>query len=304
MLVASYTTQIKEEITKIETLRPESLAEVCAYIKYSTVIYPDNITLYIENASVARRMYNLLKRLYKIDISLTIRTLKRFTTKTMYILVIRHSIEEIRQDVERTKEQIMDYSDDEKASYLKGIFLVSGSINDPKKSKYHLELLVDHADLADLANELLKSLHFSSKVLKREKGYMVYIKSSEEISDFIKLLGAVNALFYYEDIRIYRDHKNMVNRLNNCEQANVEKSMKTCAEQIQNIQYLKEHDLLDLFDEKSQLVMEYRRKYPETTMSELAEIISLETDIKISKSGINHHFRKIKELIEKSKKED
>ena len=130
---------------------------------------------------------------------------------------------------------------------------------------------------------------------------MVYLKQAEEISDFIKLIGAINALFYFEDIRIYRDHKNMVNRLNNCEQANVEKSMKTCNEQIENINYLKENDLESLLDDKTKLIMSYRLKYPETTMNELAEIISLETDINITKSGINHHFRKIKELVTKHK---
>jgi len=93
----------------------------------------------------------------------------------------------------------------------------------------------------------------------------------------------------------------MVNRLNNCEIANEDKSLKTCNEQIANINYLKEHDLLSLLDEKNNLVIEYRLKYPETTLSELAEIISMETDIKITKSGINHHFRKIKDLVEKSK---
>ena len=115
------------------------------------------------------------------------------------------------------------------------------------------------------------------------------------------MLGAINSLFYYEDIRIYRDHKNMVNRLNNCEQANVEKSMRTCNEQLSNIAYLKEHDLLTLLDEKTLIVIEYREKYPETTMSELADIISMETEVRITKSGINHHFRKIKELVEKHK---
>ncbi len=223
--MASFTTQIKDEVTKIETLKPESFAEVCAYIKYNGNIKDDKVTLYIENASVARRMFNLLKRLYKINIKLTIRTQKRFAVKTMYILEIVEKVDEIVQDVELCVRQIRDYSDPERASFLKGIFLANGSINDPSKSKYHLELLISDENLANLANELLLSLNFYSKILKRDKGYMVYIKSSEEISDFIKMLGAINALFYYEDIRIYRDHKNMVNRLNNCEQANVEKSL-------------------------------------------------------------------------------
>ena len=295
--MASFTTRIKDEVTKIETLKPESLAEVCAYIKYNGNIKDDKLTLYIENASVARRMFNLLKRLYKINIKLTIRTQKRFAVKTMYILDIVEKLDEIMNDVDLCVRQIREYSETERASFIKGIFLANGSINDPSKSKYHLELLIVDESLANLANDLLLSLNFYSKILKRDKGYMVYIKASEEISDFIKMLGAINALFYYEDIRIYRDHKNMVNRLNNCEQANVEKSLKTCNEQLANIEYLKENDLLTLLDDKTGIVIDYRVRYPETTMNELAEIISLETDYKITKSGINHHFRKIKDLV-------
>lgn len=302
--MASFTTTIKDEITKIETLRPESSAEALAYIKTSGVFKDDALCLYIENASVARRMFNLLKRLYKIDIKLTIRTQKRFNIKTMYILEIKEKVTEIMNDVELLVRQVIEYSEEERASFIKGIFLACGSINDPSKSKYHLELLVTDSDLANLAHRVLLSLNFSSKILKRDKGYMIYIKASEEISDFIKMLGAINSLFYYEDIRIYRDHKNMVNRLNNCEQANVEKSMKTCNEQLANIKYLKENDLLTLLDEKVLTVIDYREKYPETTMSELADIISIETDYNITKSGINHHFRKIKELVEKHRNID
>jgi DNA-binding protein WhiA len=189
-------------------------------------------------------------------------------------------------------------------SYLKGIFLSCGSINDPSKSKYHLELLVKSKEIADVVIDLLKEFNFNAKLITRNKGYMVYIKSSEEISDFIKMLNAIDALFYYEDIRIYRDHKNMVNRLNNCEQANVEKMMKTCNEQIDNIHYLEENDMLNLLDEKTRAIADYRIKYPETTMLELADIISMETEFTISKSGINHGFRKIKEFVGKAKNKD
>lgn len=302
--MASFTTQIKDEVTKIETTKLESLAEVVSYIKYNAIITDKAITLFIDNASVARRMFNLLKRLYNIDIHLIIRTQKKFTLKTMYILEIKDRIDYILEDVENTIKNIRDYSDEERASYLKGIFLADGSINDPAKSKYHLEFMISDLELANLCNDLLRSFNLSSKIHERDNGFMVYIKASEEISDFIKIIGAINALFYYEDIRIYRDHKNMVNRLNNCEQANVEKSMKTCNEQVANIEYLKEHDLLTLLDEKSNLIITYRIKYPETSMNELAEIISLETDVNITKSGINHHFRKIKALVERHKNRD
>ena len=296
--MASFTTQLKDEVTKLETNRMESFAEVCAYIKYNAII-KDNISLYVENASVARRMFNLIKRLYGINPKLTIRTQKKFHIKTIYILEINEKADLIKSDVYDLIDKIYDYSKEERASFIKGAFLATGSINDPSKSKYHLEFLINEENDALLVNDVLLSLNFTSKMLKRDKGYMVYMKASEEISDFIKLMGAINALFYYEDIRIYRDHKNMVNRLNNCEQANIEKQLKTCDEQIENIKYLEDHDLITLLDDKAKIVIEYRKKYPETSMTELAEIVSMETDYKITKSGINHHFRKFKDLVKK-----
>lgn len=298
--MASFTTSIKDEISKIETNKLESISELLSYLYFNGNIN-DSIVLYIENASVARRMFNLLKRVYACDIKLTTRTMKRFKVKNMYILEIKDKNDIIKSDIKDLKKNIKIYSDEEKACFLKGCFLAKGSINDPSKSKYHLEFLIDNEEDAKLICDLLKSFRFNGKVIIRDKGYMVYVKASEEISDFIKLIGAINALFYYEDIRIYRDHKNMVNRLNNCEQANVEKSMNTCLEQINNINYLKDNDMLSLLDEKTKIIIDYRLKYPETTMNELANIVSMETDYKITKSGINHHFRKIKELVNKAK---
>lgn len=298
--MASFTTQIKDEISKIETNKLESLSELCSFLKYNDSI-DKSILIKTENSSVARRMFNLLKRIYGVNIKLTIRTQKKFLVKKIYLLQVTEKVSTIKLDVDNIYKNILSFSDEEQVSFLKGVFLATGSINDPAKSKYHLEFLIDNEEYAKTVDKLLKHFRFSSKILKREKGYMVYLKQAEEISDFIKLIGAINALFYFEDIRIYRDHKNMVNRLNNCEQANVEKSMKTCNEQIENINYLKENDLESLLDDKTKLIMSYRLKYPETTMNELAEIISLETDINITKSGINHHFRKIKELVTKHK---
>ena len=299
--MASFTKEIKDEVTKIETNKLESIAEVNGYLLLTSNIIDNKLCLYIENNSVARRLFSLLKRIYNININLTIRTYKRFNIKTIYILEIKEKVDFILKDINDMKNHILDYSDEERASFLKGCFLANGSINDPSKSKYHLEIFAKDEDIANIINKVLHSFDLSSKIIKREKEYMVYIKSAEEISDFIKLLGAVNSLFYYEDIRIYRDHKNMVNRLNNCEQANVEKSMKTCREQIDNINYLIEHDMMMLLDDKIKLVAEYRLKYPETTLQELSDIISMETDYEITKSGINHHFRKIKDLVTRDK---
>jgi hypothetical protein len=118
------------------------------------------------------------------------------------------------------------------------------------------------------------------------------------------MFKATNALFYFEDVRIYRDHKNMVNRLNNCEVANQEKTFKTGQKQLENIKYLKDFDIFDLLDEKTKIVAEARLKYPELSYQELADVITLEFDYKIGKSGINHHFIKINELVRKHKEKE
>ena len=142
----------------------------------------------------------------------------------------------------------------------------------------------------------------NSKVLRRKKGYMVYIKESEKISDFLKLIKAFNGVMYYEDIRTYREKINLNNRINNCEQANVEKSMASSNRQIKDIEIIKAYDAYDLLDDKVKTVAEYRVKYPDSSLIELSEIISVETKNKITKSCVNHRLRKIRELAEKLQK--
>ena len=96
---------------------------------------------------------------------------------------------------------------------------------------------------------------------------MVYIKEAEKISDFLRIIKAYKAVLYFEDIRIYRDHKNMTNRLNNCEQANMDKVFLTSMEQLKDIQKLKEYDLVELLDDKIKEAIYYREKYPENSLS-------------------------------------
>ena len=132
---------------------------------------------------------------------------------------------------------------------------------------------------------------------------MVYLKEAEKIGDFLRIINANQAVLYYEDIRIYRDHKNMTNRLNNCEQANIDKIIETANKQLNDIEYLKNNLGLELLDDKSRELIEYREKYPEASLQELSEIITYETGKNITKSGLNHRFRKIKELVNKMKEE-
>ena len=294
----TFTTQIKEEITKEENNNIEDLTSLCTYLKFNATLEEDKMTVMVVNASVARWIFKLLKTNYNVLIKLTTRTMKRFKARNLYILEVKEKLDLIYKDIDNIFKEINTSSDEEKKAFLKGMFLACGSINDPKKNQYHLEFLVKEEEDAKLIDDLLNSLKIKSKVLKRDREYMVYVKSSENISDFIKYLGAFNALFYFEDIRIYRDHKNMTNRLNNCEQANMDKVFMTANKQINDIEKLYELDMVDLLDEKLKTVIEYRMKYKESSLKELAEIMSFETGTEITKSGLNHRFRKIREILD------
>ena len=300
----SFSVDIKNEVTRLDSTREELISELSAIVRNSAVITDTNFVITMENNSVARRIFKLFKNVYDITPIITVRK-KYFNNGYSYILDIRKNIEKILYDLsimngkeylEIPSEYI--YSDDDLVrAYLRGIFLSSGSISDPKTSKYHLELLVDSLKYANFVSGLLNNNDLNSRVIAREKKYMVYIKEAEKISDFLRIIKAYNAVMYYEDIRIYRDHKNMTNRLNNCEQANMDKIFFTASSQIKDIKKLREYDIIDLLDEKLKIVIEYRVKYPELSLSELSEVISRETGNNISKSGLNHRFRKIKEII-------
>lgn len=304
----TFTTKVKEEMSKLPILPIEGRVELSAFLRFNGKIAKEGISLTIENASVARRIYQLIKETFGVNITVTVRNQKRFRIKQIYILKIIEKAKDILESlniIEHDKkilpsEYFLD-TKEEKMAYLKGLFLACGSISDPSTSGYHFEYVVHTKKEATFIIALLNEFHIAAKYLIRSGHYMVYVKSAEMISDLIKLFGAINSLFYFEDIRIYRDHKNMVNRLNNCEVANQERVIETGLKQMEDIAYLEEHHLIDLLDERTNEIIFYRKKYPETSYQELAEIVSLETEKPISKSGINHCFIKIRKLVSRHK---
>lgn len=302
----SYSSNIKNEISNIEYSKSETMAELSAILNIGIEIEDNSFSILVENISVARRIYKLIKDIYHTNIIMDNTQTNTLRKNKLVKLTVFEKKDTILEDLSITsnnkrlyepKEYLIDTIEDKQA-YLRGIFLICGSINDPKTSRYHLELVIENERTANFVNDLLNELSFNSKIIKRDKKYMVYVKESEKISDFIKLLGAMSSLFYYEDIRIYRDHKNMANRLNNCEQANVDKMVAASNEQLKLIKAIKEKKDFDLLDDKIKDICIYREKYPEASMEELANIISLETEKTITKSGINHRFRKMKKMFE------
>lgn len=299
----SFTSIVKNEISKLELNEVEHIAELSALFRNIAEIN-HKIKITTENASVARLIFNLVKDLYQINVKITVRKGYNFHKGYYYILEIQDKVDMILSDLSIKNgkrflnvpnQYIIDDSESEKA-YLRGLFMAVGSVNDPKKSRYHLEFLVDNKEYAQFISDLLNNYHLNSKILKRDNKYMVYIKEAEKISDFLRLIKASHAVLYFEDIRIYRDHKNMTNRLNNCEQANVEKVILAANSQISDIKLIESIGGLDLLDEKIKTVAIYRLKYPEASLTELSEVISIETGHKITKSGLYHRLKKIREM--------
>ena len=300
----SFSLDIKNEVARLEVSKEEKITELSAIVRNSAIIDKDMV-IYIENNAVARRIFKLFRNVYDINPIITVRK-KYFNNGLSYILTIKNKLDEILDDLSIVKDgkylniplEYIISDDDLVRAYLRGLFLVAGSINDPKTSRYHLEFLVDDNKYAKFIMKLLNEMELNSKIIRREKKYMIYIKEAEKISDFLRIIKAYNGVMYYEDIRIYRDHKNMTNRLNNCEQANIDKVFFTATSQIKDIDKLEEYDMLELIDDKLREVITYRKKYPEASLGELSAIMSND-GIKITKSGLNHRFRKIREIVNK-----
>jgi len=302
----SFTATVKDEVSKLEVTETEKISELSGIVCTCPFDLKE-IFIDTENNSVARRCFTLFKDLYNIYPKITVRRGYNYNKKLIYILSIKKRLDFIYKSLGISKVKLEDFviDDDELArSFLRGIFMMKGSINDPKTSRYHLEFNLNYEFLAYFISDLLNRYNLNSKVLHRDSSYMVYIKEAEKIGDFLRMIGAYNAVMYYEDIRIYRDHKNMTNRLNNCEQANVDRIIETANNQVKDIEYIKEKCGLELLASKEQVAASYRLKYREASLSELAEIISLETDDKITKSGLYHRFHKIKIFADKLRKKD
>ena len=183
-------------------------------------------------------------------------------------------------------------------SYLRGAFLAAGSVNNPETSRYHLEIYSLYESHNEDIAEMMNHFGLNAKTTKRRNGYIVYLKEAERIADFLQLIGATNSMLKFEDIRIVRDMRNSVNRLVNCENANINKTVAAAERQVENIKYLRDTIGLDSLPQKLQEIAVLRLDNPEVSLKELGDMVPSGA---ISKSGINHRLRKINQLAEEAK---
>lgn len=308
----SFTSNVKNEVASNENERNENIAMLSAIIRNSGKYDDNSITVTTENSKVAKRVYLLLSDIYNLNVTIN-DSENSFNRNRLYLIKAVGDINFVLKDLlvidsnnnylPHIESYLID-SEEERRAYLKGIFLSCGSVNDPKTSRYHLEFFIDNKEEAEYISNLLNEYYLNSKIILKDKKYMIYIKEAEKIGDFLRIIGANSAVMYYEDIRIYRDHKNMTNRLNNMEQANIEKTINTCNKQIDEINLIYEKLGEEMLDDKIKEACIYRIKYPETSLQELSEIMTLEIGRPITKSGLNHRFRKIKEIANRLKEND
>ncbi len=305
----AFSTDLKNELSRREIVEKNSaISELSAFIRTNGTIVFSNFSFTIRfettNNSIIRRIFKLFKFLYSYDGKIIVSKISNLRKNNVYKIVIEDEEiskkfledtyfsdldslflkDELYEDITKSKDFIK--------NFLCGVFLGAGSIANPDKS-YHLEFTLNSDDLSKLVIRYLKVFGIKAKSLEKKGQYIVYVKDSAMISDFLSLIGTVNSLFKFEETKMIKEIKNNTNRLTNCETANLDKTLNTSFTQIDAIntvykKYGKENldkNLLDL--------CELRLKNPTFSLKELAEVLN------ISKSGVNHRFKKIIDMANK-----
>lgn len=305
----SFASETKKELTNLEVKECCGKAELSALIRMNGSLSFSNRKLIVdiqtENAAIARRIYILIKKNYNVQVELLVRKKMRLKKNNVYIVRLSEKASVILDDLKILSEGfVFTHNISEelikkkccKRSYLRGAFLAGGSVNNPETSSYHLEVFSLYKEHNDSLCELMNTFDLNSKTLERKKGFITYLKEAEKITDFLGVVGAHNALLRFEDIRIVRDMRNSVNRLVNCETANLNKTIGAALRQVENIRYIDKTVGLHILPDKLKEIAELRVAYQDVTLKELGEMVSGGS---ISKSGINHRLRKIDEIADK-----
>ncbi len=254
--------------------------------------------------SLLRFLLPEFKKGYDISPEISYLAKKGLNNYRVYYMEIDEKAEEIINDFHLMPFDTV-VEDDEllereccKSAFVRGIFIAKGSVNDPKKSSYHLEILFRKIEIASLVSKILNENNIESKLTTRKNQTLLYIKKSEEISKFLAYIGASVGVLYFEDSRIYRDLANNVNRTMNCDIANGSKSLKYCQKQLEAIKYLEDHNLTSKLTGRLQDAIRLRKEYPDSSLAELGEFSHKILGKNMSKSGISHCMSEIMKYYE------
>jgi len=309
----SFAKEVKKELQSLKHLQCCNRAELSAMLHINGSIEKNtngiSIVFSTTNNSVVRRFLFLYKQLYNYDFSLIQKQVHQFKSKEQFIVKLNESVDVLMNDLSLINKDAIFFRDIDsilientccKKAYIRGAFLASGSINSPDTSAYHLEIQSYSKEHAESLKQLMDAFHLNAKVSKNKRGFITYVKEAERIADFLKVIGASNQLFVFEDSRIKRDFKNSINRVINCDIANEKKAMDAAVEQLKNILYIEKFADKKITKSMGEAIY-LRKKYPEASLSELSRFSEEDFENPISKSALNHRFRAIKDLANKIK---
>lgn len=293
----SFSRDIKEELSKLNTLsNKESVKfELIGYlISNNASITKGKVKYATENEYNINRLNKLLNNLkidYKIELQGKVYSIILKKPTLEEIEYVEDNIQVTKKEIDIKKEEIL------LKALVRGCFLGAGSLNNPH-NKYHLEILFSTKTNATFIMGVLKAFGIETKLLTRKNATSIYLKEAEEISKLLAFIGAGKSVLNFEEIRVVRETRNNVNRLVNCETANLNKTINASVEQIKNIQYLKEKRKFDGLPESLKEIANLRQKHPEASLVELGEMLQNP----IGKSGVNHRLKKICEIAEEIRK--
>ncbi|WP_010624232.1 DNA-binding protein WhiA [Companilactobacillus versmoldensis] len=310
--MASYASEVKKELTGLEVHPEHARVELSALIRMNGSLSLQNhhfvLTAQTENPAIARRIFSLIKQNYGMESELLVRKKMKLKKNNQYLVRLKRDTNKVLQDLGILDDSGLSIKtgvtsdilgeDQRMRSYLRGAFLATGSVNNPETSRYHLEIYSLYETHNNDIAEMMNHFGLNAKTTRRRNGYIVYLKEAERIADFLQLIGATNSMLKFEDIRIVRDMRNSVNRLVNCENANINKTVAAAERQVENIKHLRDTVGLDSLPQKLQEIATLRLEHPEVSLKELGEMVPSGA---ISKSGINHRLRKLNQLAEAAK---
>lgn len=301
----SFAMKVKEELTRIERSEAAKRSLLSGYAKSQGLVRINSSKLTLnmssEISSVTKLLYSYLRDLYGVTPYFSYSKTKGLGKGVRYALNLDDAglvLGDLEMDVfdqsvplnlTKTKEQA--------TAYITGVFLSSGSVNSPSTSNYHLEMGLENEEYAKNVSRLFNHrlpLAFQSRVCPRRREWVVYIKKGESIADFLALLGASETTLEFEDARVERDMRNIENRLDNLDGANMGKTLKTGRRQVEEIEYFILNGGISQFDnEKIEKLLLLRLEHEDASLEELAHLLSGELNTQISKSNVNHLFRKL-----------
>ena len=303
----SFSSKVKGEICRYSELtKEEALAEISAIMKVSGTISFSGLGLSFrittENPASARHIFSLLKEHFNIHSKLMVKKSNSLKKNNIYMVLIEEDmgVRDLLRDTGILTEiegvLTLNYRIDKSmvnCDELKRAYIGGGSISNPEKT-YHLEFVTHSEEYARDLSALINTFGLNSKVIQRKNSFIIYLKEGEQISNLLGIIGAHTSLLELENIRIMKEMRNNVNRLVNCETANLSKTVNAAVRQVESIKLIQKEIGLQRLPKNLREVAELRLSYPDESLKELGEML----EPPVGKSGINHRLRKIEKIAE------